>query len=186
MLIKEVAGGTISSDVVDVYPSPVADFEVEVECKNIKRLIGKSIPKERIKLILEGLEIKLKDETDDGFIAVVPPYRVDVKREADIIEEILRIYGYNNIEIPGAVKSTIVYSQKPDDNKLKNKIAGQLVSRGFHEIMCNSLTKADYYNDLETYSRDGLVELSNPLSKDLNGLADWSRLSIMPTEETAI
>ncbi len=170
LLIKEVAGGTISSDVVDVYPVPVVDFEVEVEYKNIKRLIGKSIPKERIKLILEGLEIKLKDETEDGFIAVVPPYRVDVKREADIIEEILRIYGYNNIEIPGAVKSTIVYSQKPDDNKLKNKIAGQLVSRGFHEIMCNSLTKADYYNDLETYSRDGLVELSNPLSKDLNGM----------------
>ncbi len=170
LLIKEVAGGTISSDVVDVYPVPVADFEVEVEYKNIKRLIGKSISKDRIKLILEGLEIKIKDETEDGFIAVVPPYRVDVKREADIIEEILRIYGYNNIEIPGAVKSTIVYSQKPDDNKLKNKIAGQLVSRGFHEIMCNSLTKADYYNDLETYSRDNLVELSNPLSKDLNGM----------------
>ena len=170
LLIKEVAGGAISSDVVDIYPSPVADFEVEVEYKNIKRLIGKSISKDRIKLILEGLEIKVKDETEDGFIAIVPPYRVDVKREADIIEEILRIYGYNNIEIPGAVKSTIVYSQKPDDNKLKNKIAGQLVSRGFHEIMCNSLTKADYYNELETYSRDNLVELSNPLSKDLNGM----------------
>jgi len=170
LLIKEVAGGTISSDIVDIYSEPVADFEVEVECKNIQRLIGKSIPKDRIKLILEGLEIKVKDETEEGFVAVVPPYRVDVKREADIIEEILRIYGYNNIEIPGAVKSTIVYSKKPDDNKLKNKIAGQLVSRGFYEIMCNSLTKADYYNDLQTYSRDKLVELSNPLSKDLNGM----------------
>ncbi len=170
MLIKEIAGGTISSDVVDVYPVPVADFEVEVSYKNIHRLIGKDISKARIKLILEGLEIGIKDETEEGFVAVVPPYRVDVKREADIVEEILRIYGYNNIEIPGAVKSTIVHSQKPDNNKLKNRIAGQLVSRGFYEIMCNSLTKADYYNDLETYSKDNLVVLSNPLSKDLNGM----------------
>lgn len=170
LLIKELAGGTISSDIIDVYPEPVADFEVEVEYKNIHRLIGKSISKDRIKLILEGLEIIIKDETEEGFVAVVPPYRVDVKREADIIEEILRIFGYNNIEIPGTVKSTIVYSKKPDDNKLKNKIAGQLVSRGFYEIMCNSLTKANYYNDLQTYSRERLVELSNPLSKDLNGM----------------
>ncbi len=170
MLIKEVAGGAISSDVVDVYPVHVADFEVEVLYQNIDRMIGKNISKDRIKLILEGLEIGVKDETDEGFTAVVPPYRVDVKREADIIEEILRIYGYNNIEIPGAVKSTIVYSQKPDDYKLKNRIAGQLVSRGFYEIMCNSLTKADYYNNLETYSKDRLVELSNPLSKDLSGM----------------
>ncbi len=131
MLIKEIAGGTISSDVVDVYHVPVADFEVEVSYKNIHRLIGKDISKARIKLILEGLEIGIKNETEEGFVAVVPPYRVDVKREADIVEEILRIYGYNNIEIPGAVKSTIVHSQKPDNNKLKNRIAGQLVSRGF-------------------------------------------------------
>ncbi len=170
MLIKEVAGGTISSDIVDVYPEPVADFEVPVTYKNIHRLIGKEIPKDRIKLILEGLEIKVKDETKEGFTAVVPPYRVDVKREADIVEEILRIYGYNNVEIPSAVKSTVTYSPKPDNNKLKNKIAGQLVSRGFHEIMCNSLTKAAYYDDLEVYSKDRLVMLSNPLSADLNGM----------------
>jgi phenylalanyl-tRNA synthetase beta chain len=170
LLIKEVAGGTISSDVVDIYPQPVADFEVEVAYKNVDRLIGKELGKERIKLILQALDINIKSESEDGLTLLVPPYRVDVQREADVIEEVLRIYGYNNVEMPDTVHSTIVYSQKPDEHKLRNTVAGQLVARGFQEIMCNSLTKASYYDELKTYERDQVVELANPLSSDLNGM----------------
>ncbi|TAJ11409.1 phenylalanine--tRNA ligase subunit beta [Marinilabiliaceae bacterium JC017] len=170
LLIQEVAGGSISSEVTDLYPNPIAPFEVTVSYKNINRLIGKELTKDTVKNILTALEISIKEETDDTLKLEIPPYRVDVQREADVIEEILRIYGYNNIEMPDSVNSTIVYSQKPDDHKLKNTIANQLTSRGFQEIMCNSLSKAAYYDDLKSYSRDQVVELANPLSSDLNGM----------------
>jgi phenylalanyl-tRNA synthetase beta chain len=170
LLIKEVAGGNISSEVVDIYPEPIQNFEVDVTYHNINRLIGKDLSKETIKNILTALDIEIANETEEALKLSVPPYRVDVQREADIIEEILRIYGYNNIEMPASVNSTIVYSQKPDDHKSKNIIANQLTSQGFSEIMCNSLTKAAYYENIESYPRQDVVELANPLSNDLNGM----------------
>ncbi|MBK3518508.1 phenylalanine--tRNA ligase subunit beta [Carboxylicivirga marina] len=170
LLIKEVAGGTISSEITDIYPEKVQNFEIDVTYHNIIRLIGKELSKETIKSILKALDIVISAETEEELKLSVPPYRVDVQREADIIEEILRIYGYNNIEMPATVNSTIVYSQKPDDHKSKNIIANQLTSQGFSEIMCNSLTKATYYETSQTYPRHDVVELANPLSNDLNGM----------------
>lgn len=170
MLIKEVAGGTVSSDIVDIYPVKATDFQIEVSYHNVKRLIGKEIPKETIHNILKALEIVVK--ADDGQVMTlwVPPYRVDVTREADVIEEILRIYGYNNVEMPSEVHSTLVYAQKPDDHKLKNVIAAQLNGVGFIEIMNNSLTRAANYDGMATFARENVVELANPLSSDLNGM----------------
>nr|WP_321452335.1 phenylalanine--tRNA ligase subunit beta [uncultured Carboxylicivirga sp.] len=170
LLIKEVAGGTISSEVTDIYPAPAQPFEVAISYKNVERLIGKDLGTDRIKTIVTALEMEITEETAEGLSLLIPPYRVDVQREADVIEDILRIYGYNNIEMPSTVHSTIVYSQKPDDHKVKTRIANQLMSVGYNEIMCNSLTKADYYEALESYPRNQVVELANPLSNDLNGM----------------
>ncbi len=170
LLIKEVAGGTISSEVTDIYPEPIANFEVDVKWKNILRLIGKDLSKETIKAIVTSLEMDILNEDEVGMKLSVPPYRVDVQREVDVIEDILRIYGYNNIEIPEAVHSTLVYSDKPDDHKVKNIIANQLVSQGFNEIMCNSLTKPGFYAELTKYPEKNVVALFNPLSNDLGGM----------------
>ncbi|MFP4025274.1 MAG: phenylalanine--tRNA ligase subunit beta [Thiohalospira sp.] len=168
LLIKEIAGGEISSDIVDIYPKPVLNNEVELTFKNLIRLTGKSIDREIVKKILESLDIKIINENDERLILEVPTYRVDVTREADVIEEILRIYGYNNIEITEHVNSSISYSEKPDKEKIQNLISEILTANGFHEIMCNSLTKADYYHDLKSYKPENLVEIFNPLSNDLN------------------
>lgn len=170
LLIKEVAGGTISSDIVDIYPNPVADAEIEVAYSQVKRLIGKELGKETIKKILSSLDINIKAETDDKLTLLVPPYRVDVTREVDVIEEILRIYGYNNVEMPSTVNSTLVYAQGPDHHKLRNLTAEQLVGAGFQEIMCNSLGKGSYYESLTSLPAANTVILANPLSNDLNGL----------------
>ncbi len=170
MLIKEVAGGTISSNIVDIYPSPVKSHSIRLSLNHVARLIGKEIPPQRIQTILEALEIEVKEKQDDLWLLAVPPYRVDVLREADVIEEILRIYGYNNVEAPQKVNSTIAWSQKPDLDTLRNTIAAQLTAQGFYEIMCNSLTRAAYYDHTESYPRSRVVELSNPLSTDLNGM----------------
>ncbi|TRX70905.1 phenylalanine--tRNA ligase subunit beta [Carboxylicivirga sp. M1479] len=170
LLIKDVAGGTISSEITDIYPEKVEPFKVDVTYRNIARLIGKDLSNDTVKSILAALDIEITNETEEGLSLLVPPYRVDVQREADIIEEILRIYGYNNVEMPASVNSTIVYSQKPDDHKSKNIIANQLTAQGFSEIMCNSLTKSAYYENLESYPRNAVVELANPLSNDLNGM----------------
>jgi len=167
LLIKEVAGGNISSDIIDIYPQPIANFEVAIKYSNVHRLIGKELSKETIKNILNGLEMEIMSETEDGLELSIPPYRVDVTREADVIEDILRIYGYNNIEMPDSVNSTISYSPNPDNHKLTNLIANQLTSNGFSEIMCNSLTKGSYYETLKSYQPEQLVELANPLSNDL-------------------
>lgn len=170
LLIKEVAGGTISSNIVDIYPNPVPDAEIEVSYAQIKRLIGKELGADTIKKILASLEIKLKAETGEKLTVLVPPYRVDVTREVDVIEEILRIYGYNNVEMPDEVHSTLVYSQKPDHHRLRNLVAEQLVGAGFQEIMSNSLTKSAYYESLTSYTAANTVMLANPLSNDLNGM----------------
>lgn len=170
LLIKEIGGGQITSGIIDIYPNPIADFEVEVKFAHIDRLIGKAIGQDTIKKILTSLEIKIVREDAEGMLLHVPPYRVDVRREADVIEDILRIYGFNNIEVPAKVNSTLSYSEKPDDFQLKNKIADLLVANGFYEIMNNSLTKASYFEALETYKPEHTVMLFNPLSSDLNAM----------------
>ena len=169
-LIKEVAGGTISSQITDIYPTPQPHFEVSLSKQRLTSLIGKHIPDDTVRHILTNLEIEIASETADEMQLRIPPYRVDVTREADVIEDILRIYGYNNVEVPEEVKSTIVYEQKPNRTKLINTIATQLNAAGYQEIMCNTLTKGSYYDELETFKRQNCVELLNPLSSDLNVL----------------
>ncbi|MDX1283845.1 MAG: phenylalanine--tRNA ligase subunit beta [Draconibacterium sp.] len=170
MLIKEITGGSISSDIVDVYPEPIEDFKVNISFANVTRLIGKDLGKETIKSILESLEIKAVDETETGLSLLVPPYRVDVQREADVIEEILRIYGYNNIEIPTQVKSSLQTADKPDPDTVKNLVAEMLTAQGFNEIWANSLTKASYFEGLKDFKEEQTVKILNPLSADLNGM----------------
>ena len=170
MLIKEVAGGTISSPIIDVYPNPVKDFVVEISYDYIDKLIGKCIEHNIIKKILTSLDIKIDHETSEGLKLSVAPYRVDVQRPADVVEEILRVYGYNNIEISESVHSTLSYIIKPDKDAVVNTISDWLSSNGFNEILVNSLTKSDYYNNLESYKPDNLVYIINPLSQDLNSM----------------
>jgi phenylalanyl-tRNA synthetase beta chain len=170
LLIKEVAGGEISSEIVDVYPNPLADFQVDVTYANIKRLIGVDLGKEKIKQILDALEIRIEVETETGLSLLVPPYRVDVKREVDVIEEILRIYGYNNIELPTQVNSSLQYSVKPNPTKLRNLIAEMLTAQGFNEIWSNSLTKSSYYENNSVHTIESTVKLFNPLSNDLGSM----------------
>ncbi len=168
LLFKELAGGEISSEVTDIYPSPVADFRFEVSFDRVCRLIGKEISDEEIRTIIEALDVKIESEVDGVMSVAVPPYKVDVQREADLIEDILRIYGYNNIEVPLTVKSTISYAPRPDKNKLMNMAADFMTANGYTEIMSNSLTKAAYYEGLESYKAERCVKIINPLSLDLN------------------
>jgi phenylalanyl-tRNA synthetase beta chain len=172
LLIKEIAGGQISSDVVDVIAdeSVLKEFPVSVTYRNITRLIGKELGADTIKNILTSLEIKIAGESETGLELLVPPFRVDVRREADIIEEILRIYGYNNVEPGLKVKSTIQHAIHPDKMKLQNLISETLVANGFNEIMSNSLTKENNYENLDSYKAENTVSLFNPLSQDLNAM----------------
>ncbi len=170
LLIKNITGGKISSDIIDVYPKPVEKKKINISYKNINRLIGKSIDKKIIKNILKSLEIKILNETDEGLILSIPTYRVDVTREADIVEEILRIYGFNNIDIPSQVKSSLTFSLKPNKNKIENSISDLLSSNGFFEIYNNSLTKSAYSEIANIYKSENNVKILNPLSKDLNVL----------------
>ena len=167
ILFKEIAGGKIASEIIDIYPDPVEDFKVDISFSNIKRLIGKEIPKEEIKPILEGLEIKVDSESETGFSVSVPPYRVDVKREADVIEEILRIYGYNHVETSASLNASLQYAPKPDPVKVRNLMAENLTAQGFNEIWSNSLTKAAYYEEGITFKDENTIKLFNPLSNDL-------------------
>ena len=170
LLVKELAGGEISSEIVDVYPNPVADFKVDVNYANIKRLIGADLGKEKIKQLLDALEIKIESENESGLSLLVPPYRVDVKRECDVIEEILRIYGYNNIAIPTQINASLQYSVKPNPTKFRNLVAEMLTAQGFNEIWSNSLTKTSYYENNEVFAPASTVKLFNPLSNDLGSL----------------
>ena len=168
LLIKEIAGGEISSDVVDVYSKKIEPFKVELSYPFLYRLVGKEIPKDKIGQILKALEIKILKETNESLSLEVPAYRVDVTRQADVIEEILRIYGYNNVEIPLHVNSTLTYAKQPDREVIQNSMSDFLTSNGFNEIMSNSLTKAAYYEDNKTYPIEKCVRIVNPLSIDLN------------------
>ena len=169
LLIQEVAGGTITGAIQDIYPAPVAPYRVELAYKKVNTLIGKVIPVETVKSILESLEMKIVSETAEGWVIDVPVYRIDVQRDVDVIEDILRIYGYNNVEFSDNVKSNLSY-QTPTDRsyKLQNLISEQLCGCGFNEILNNSLTRSAYYDNLSTYPVSHCVMLMNPLSADLN------------------
>ena len=171
LMVKELAGGTISSEIKDVCAAPAKDFRVELAYSKVNALIGKELSAETIKSIVTSLEMKIVEETAEGLTLDVPPYRVDVQRDCDVIEDILRIYGYNNVEIPTTLKSSLTTKGEHDkSNKLQNLIAEQLVGCGFNEILNNSLTRAAYYEGLETYPAKQLVMLMNPLSADLNAM----------------
>ena len=166
LLIEEYAGGKMSSDILDFYPVKVEDFEVFLSFENAYKLIGQEIPKETIKKILASLDIKINSVTEAGLGLVVPSYRTDVQREADIIEEILRVYGYNNVEFSHKLNTSISFDS--DINvKVENIVADQLSSLGFNETMANSLTKADYLELSENLNPEHSVEMLNPLSNDL-------------------
>jgi len=169
LLIKELAGGNIVGEVVDVYPNPIKEAEVNLSFNKVNKLIGKEIPIETLKSILGSLEVEIVAEDAAALQLKVPTYRVDVKRDVDVIEDILRVYGYNNIEIGESVKSNLSYKSETDkNNDLRVLISEQLTGCGFNEIMNNSLTAAAYYTDLYTYPEARLVYLKNPLSIDLN------------------
>ena len=169
ILVKELAGGEIASDIKDNYPAPVADFAVELSYEYVNSLVGKVIPAETIKSIVTSLEMKIVAETAEGLSLSIPAYRVDVQRPCDVVEDILRIYGYNNVEIPTSLKSSLNVEGEVDKSvKLQNLVSEQLVGCGFNEILNNSLTAASYYDGLETYKPENLVRVMNPLSNDLN------------------
>ena len=172
LMVKELAGGTVSMDIKDIEaPGLAKNFAVDLEYKYAHDLIGKTIPAEVIKEIVTSLDMKITAETESGISLSVPAYRVDVQRPCDVVEDILRIYGYNNVEIPTAVKSSLTIKGEVDrSNKLQNLVSEQLVGEGFREILNNSLTKEAYYNDLAAYPKDRAVKLLNPLSSDLNVL----------------
>jgi phenylalanyl-tRNA synthetase beta chain len=163
LLITELAGGQIASSVSDIYPVPVQPFDVEVSYKNINRLIGAEIPSEEIKSIITALDIEVAEVTTEGLTLKVPAFKVDVTRECDITEEVLRIYGYNNIEIPSKINASLSYGAKPDREQTQHVIADMLTANGFLEIWCNSLTKGAYSKKPEE-----AVQIINPLSSDLN------------------
>ena len=171
LLCQELAGGKVSMDIVDVYPNPLPDFPVSITYEYIDQLIGKHIPAETVKSIVTSLEMRIDEETAEGLKLTVPAYRVDVQRPCDVVEDILRIYGYNNVEIPLSLNSTIAIKGDVDHSfKLQNIISEQLVGAGFNEILNNSLTKAAYYEELQTYKAENCVRLLNPLSQDLSVL----------------
>lgn len=168
LLMKTLASGEISSDIISVKNSDFEPFTVELSIEKTEKLIGKSIGKDTIIKILEALEINVTDTKSDTLVLAVPQYRVDVRRDVDIIEEILRIYGMNNVEIPQSVHSTLSYAPIPDRDKIANRISEILSSNGFNEIMSNSLTKGSYYENCQTYPLNRCVKIANPLSIDLN------------------
>jgi len=170
LMVKELCGGTISSEIVDIYPKPIEDFRVSLSLKKTNLLIGKVLEPAQVKSILKALDIEILSENGDLLELKVPAYRVDVQRDVDVIEDILRIYGYNNVEISDSLKSNISYSNKPDSHKLQNLIAEQLTASGFNEILNNSLTSSAYYADLKSFPTEETVLLLNPLSSDLNGM----------------
>ena len=167
-MCQELAGGKVSMEIVDVYPQPMQDFPVDLKYDYVDNLIGKHIPAETVKSIVTSLEMKIVSESAQGLQLLVPAYRVDVQRPCDVVEDILRIYGYNNVEIPLSLNSTIAIKGDVDKSfKLQNLVSEQLVGAGFNEILNNSLTKAAYYDNEPCYKAENCVRLLNPLSQDL-------------------
>jgi phenylalanyl-tRNA synthetase beta chain len=167
LLIQEVAGGEITSDLIDIYPKKIEDFPVFLNFEKTAKLIGQELPKAIIKNILASLEIKVNSVTDAGLGLTIPSYRVDVQREIDVIEEILRVYGYNNINFTKKINATVSNSSRTEDYKVQNIVANQLNSQGFNEMMANSLTTADYAKLSDLLKDEHNVTMLNPLSQDL-------------------
>lgn len=167
LLIQELAGGEITSDIVDYYPKKIEDFQVTLSFDKINRLVGQNIPKEDIKSILTSLDIKINSVTETNLGLTIPAYRNDVTREADVIEEILRVYGYNNIETSTKLNASIANSSRFEDYKLQNIVGNLLAAQGWFEIMSNSLTNAKYNALSEQLKEDYNVQMLNPLSQDL-------------------
>lgn len=170
LLIQEVAGGEITSDIVDIYPKKIEDFQVRLSFENAKKLIGEEIPQEIIKRILTSLEIKINNITETGLGLTVPAYRNDVLREADIIEEILRVYGYNNINTTEKLNASVSNSSRFEDHKIQNIVGNQLASQGFFEIMANSLTTPSFIALTNQLKEEHNINILNPLSGDLSVL----------------
>ena len=169
ILCKELAGGKVSMEIVDVYPEKMENAVVDLSYQYVHGLVGKEIPTDKIKAICESLEMKVLEETAEGLKLEIPAYRVDVTRPCDVVEDILRIYGYNNVEIPTQLKSSLVIKGDEDQkHKLANIVSEQLVGEGFNEILNNSLTKGAYYEGHNAYAAENCVKIMNPLSTDLN------------------
>lgn len=168
ILCKELAGGKVSMQIRDVYPSQIENAVVELSYEYVHNLIGKEIGKDTIKSIAESLDMKVLNENVDGITLEIPAYRVDVQRPCDVVEDILRIYGYNNVEIPSQLKSSLTVADTTDmEHRMENIIGEQLVGCGFNEILNNSLTKTSYYEGLNVYTEETTVKVMNPLSADL-------------------
>ena len=168
MLMQELAGGRITSEIIDINPTPAQHFEFDFSLERARKLIGKNIEEETFMTILNSLDVEVRGRDGEVLHVAVPPYRVDVQREADLIEDVLRVYGYNNIEISDHVNSTLSYAPKPDKSRLQNIASDYLSANGYTEIMSNSLTKSSYYEGCTTYPAERCVKILNPLSQDLN------------------
>ncbi|MDT8372575.1 MAG: phenylalanine--tRNA ligase subunit beta [Bacteroidales bacterium] len=176
LLVQELAGGVITGDIADVYPKPVRKATVSYSLDRMTKLIGKEIPGDTVKTILNSLDIHITDETPDRHTLEIPAYRVDVTREADVTEEVLRIYGYNNIGISGEMRSMLSHTEKPDREKVASNVSDLLSANGFAEIMCNSLTPSAWFEKSGDFDTATMVQLANPLSSDLNVM----RMSLLP------
>ncbi len=181
LLILEIAGGEVTSDLEDLYPKKIEDHQVFLTYANANRLIGEKIDKEIIKEILTSLEIKINNSTETGIGMTIPAYRNDVTREADVIEEILRVYGYNNIKSSKKLNASISHSDKIEDDKIQNKIASQLIAQGFFETMTNSLTSPNYITLSNEFSANKNVTILNPLSTDLSVMRQSMLFSLLET-----
>ena len=170
LLIQEVAGGEVTSDIIDIYPKKIEDFSVFLNFEKAYKLIGEELPKEKIKKIIASLDIKVNSSSDGGLGLIIPSYRVDVQREVDVIEEILRVYGYNSINFSKKLNATVAKSPQIEDYKIQNTVANQLNSQGFHEIMSNSLTTPEYSKLSALLKEEYNIKIVNPLSADLSVL----------------
>ena len=177
ILFQELAGAKVAGDIIDIYPEKIDRAVVEIDFERVERLIGKRIGRESILNILEYLEYDILKSDNTGASLSVPCYRVDVTRECDIVEDVLRIYGYNNVEIPERMVASITPGRKPDPESVKEGLSAFLAANGFHEIMNNSLTKGEYYSKLKSFPEENLVKILNPLSSDLNAMRQTLLLS---------
>ncbi|MBQ7382305.1 MAG: phenylalanine--tRNA ligase subunit beta [Paludibacteraceae bacterium] len=167
LLIQELAGGEIAMNIVDTVNGDFKPWDVTIDINRVNSLIGKAIGEDTIETILRALEINIVAKLGDSWKLEVPRYRVDVQRECDVVEDILRIYGYDNVEFPEKLNTSLAYGVKPDPEKLRRRIAEQLTAQGFNEILNNSLTKVSYYEPLTQLTLDTCVKIMNPLSQDL-------------------
>ncbi len=168
ILIKEIAGGKISSSIIDIYPKKIENSKIPFSFEKCDELIGNHLNIDIVKKIITSLGIEIEHQGNDALLLSIPTFKVDVKREQDVIEEILRIYGYNNIEIPTTLNSSIQYAEKPDKEKTQNAVSELLSNNGFSEMMGLSLTKSEYADKLKSLNSANNVEMMNPLSNDLN------------------